>query len=177
MIEEEKRELTAKEKNVLTIIIALVVLVIFLGISIFDKINDSKHEMEESMKTVLVTDESRYFTVLGCARKFLDTVQNGTQEEKLSLLKEEYKEQNRIVLNNLNNFLPKLTPQRMYTYTGEEMYQKRLSKNVVEYYVKGNIKELVFEDDPIYTKYDLTITLYESKFVFAVTPGIGGMNS
>lgn len=176
-MEEEKRKLTAKEKNVLTIIVALIVLVVFLGISIFDKINESKREMEESMKTVLVTDESRYFTVLGCARKFLDTVQNGTQEEKMSLLKEEYKEQNRIVLNNLNSFLPNLTPQRMYIYTGEEMYQRRLSKNVVEYYLTGSIKDVVFEGDPIYTKYDLTITLYESKFVFAVTPGIGGMNS
>lgn len=176
MIEEEKRELTAKEKNVLTIIVALIILVIFLGMSIFDKIDRAKEEMKESMKTVLVTDESRYFTVLGCARKFIDTVQNGTQEEKMSLLKEDYKEQNRVTTNNLSTFLPKLDPQSMYTFVGEEMYQKRISKNVVEYYLKGSIKELKFEENPVYTEYNLTVTLYESKFTFAIEPGIRGMN-
>lgn len=175
-MDTEKRELTLKEKNILTIILSLLVLLVFIGIGIYDKYMESKEEMEESMKTTLVQDESRYMTVLSCARKFLDTVQNGTSDEIISLLKNDYRDTYNINANNLSNYVPKLAKDPIYVYAGEEMYQKRISKNVIEYYLIGNIKEEVLDDISKYTKYDLTITLYENKFVFSIKPGIGDAN-
>lgn len=174
-METEKREMTTKEKNILTIIIALLVLIAFITISLVENYMRAKREQEESMKTVLVTDNSRYFTVLGCAKKFLNHSQTGSTEDLLSLLKDEYKESFRITASNVRNFVPKLDAGSTYDYEGGAMYQHRISKNVVEYYIDGKIKKGNFDEDATFVDYDLTIILYEDKLLFAVKPGIGDL--
>lgn len=167
------KELNEKEKNILTIIVALGVLVVFLGASLIGKYFDAKKEKEESMKTVLVTDNSRYFTVLGCADKFISYLKEGDAESLLLLLEEEYKDSFGVNVGNVKNFLPALDKDSMYEYVGEEMFQHRVSEKVVEYYLKGKIKKSILDEQSTFKRYDLTVILYEDKFLFAVKPGIG----
>lgn len=169
------KDLNENEKNILTTIVMLIIFVcflIYLGVS---KYIESKKEQEESMKTVLVTDASRYLTVANCVKKYLSTVQTGATDDILLLLNEEYKSEHAITQRNLSNYIPKLDRNFIYDYAGEEMYQHRISKNVVEYYLKGRIKKSQLDEDDIYTKYDITVVLYEDKFLFSIKPGIGGL--
>lgn len=168
--------MTQKEKNIATIVFAVAILIFFFTWSIIDNFIEAKKEQEESMKTVLVTDAGRYFTVIGCAKKFISYVQNGTNEDILLILNDEYKTSNGILESNLRNYVPSLSKDIIYDYVGKEMYQHRISKNVVEYYVKGSIKGTVLDEPSTYVNYDLTIILYENEFLFSVRPGIGDLN-
>lgn len=167
--------MTPKEKNIMTIVFALAVLVFFFAWSLIDNYNEAKKEQQKSMETVLVTDAGRYMTVIGCAKKFITYIQNGTEEDLLLLLNEEYKNSNRILASNVRNYVPSLESGPIYDYVGKEMYQHRISQNVVEYYVKGRIKRTVLDADSVYIDYDLTVVLYENEFLFSIKPGIGDL--
>ncbi len=170
------KELTEKEKNILTIIVALGVLVVFLGASLIGKYIDLRKEKKESMKTVLVTDNSRYFTVIGCADKFISYIKEGDASNILTILEEDYKTSNNISEINVKNYVPTLDKNALYDYVGDEMYQHRVSEKVVEYYVKGKIKTSLLDEESSYKDYYLTIVLYEDKFLFSVKPGIEDLN-
>lgn len=170
------KEMQERDKNILKIIIALLVFVLFMGGSLIGKYIDAKKIQKESQKTVLVTDESRYITVINCAKKFLNYVQNDNKADILLLLEDGYKDSFRITENNIKNFIPVLNKNYLYDYKGEEMYQKRISEKVIEYYVKGKIKASQMDEPPTFTNYDLTVVLYEDKFLFSIKPGIGGLN-
>ncbi len=170
------KNMQEKDKNILKIILALTVLVFFIGWNLLSKYMDAKKEQELSQKTVLVTDNNRYITVINCVNKFLNYVQSDNKDDILLLLEEDYKNSFRINSSNVKNFIPILGQNFLYDYKGSEMYQKRISKTVIEYYVKGKIRKSKLDELPAYTDYDVTIILYEDKFVFAVKPGIGGLD-
>jgi len=173
---EKIRNLDARGKNIFECILIVLAVIVFLGILLVENIMDAKREQEESMKTILVTDASRYFTVLSCVRSFVNTVSTGSRSDLVLLLDSDYKERNRIDEVNVKTFLPELDASSSYDYTGDEMYEKRLSKNVTTYFVKGRIKKVLFDENPVYMNYDMTITLHESDFIFTVEPGIGGLD-
>ena len=169
------KDLNENEKNVLTSIVFVLIFIsflIYLGVS---KLIEAKKEQEESQKTVLVTDAGRYFTAVNCVKSYLNYVQRGNTDDMLLLLNEEYKEANRITASTVRNHIPKLEYNYMYDYVGEEMYQHRISKNVVEYYIKGRIKKSQMDEDSTYSDYDVTVVLYEDKFLYSIKPRIGGL--
>lgn len=177
MSDEKKKysDLNENEKNVLTSIIFVLIFIAFLIYIGITKIIEAKKEQEESMKTVLVTEPSRYFTAINCVQNYLNYVQRGNTDDILLLLNDEYKEENRVNASSLKNYIPTLDKNFMYDYVGEEMYQHRISKNVVEYYINGKIKKSQMDEASTYTDYDITVVLYEDKFLYSIKPGIGGL--
>ncbi len=173
---EKFKNLEPKQKNILEIFLIIGAVILIFTINLVFKAIDAKKEQEESMKTVLVTDNSRYFTVLGCAKKFITTLQSGNKNDILVSMDEEYVTQNRITESNILSYVPTLNRTNVYDYIGEEMYQHRISKNVTTYYIKGKIANIVMDEGTTYTRYDMTITLYENTFTFAVKPGIGDLD-
>lgn len=167
--------LSEKDKNIITIIVALTIFAIFIGYSLIDKAIEAKREQEESMKTVLVQDDSRYLTVISCIKKYLSYVQNGTPEDIVLLLNDEYKNAYHVTTSNAKNFIPVLSKDYVYEYAGAEMYQHRISKGVVEYYVKGKIKATQLDSPSTYIDYNVTVVLYESELLFSIKPGIEGL--
>lgn len=165
-----------KGKNIKTMIAAVLVLIGFLTFNLVENIIKARKEQEASKQITLVTDNSRYFTALNCVKQFLSYVQNGTNSDILLLLNEEYKTSNRILESNVKGFVPSLNKDTMYEYVGEEMYTKRISKNITEYYIKGKIKSYIMDEPAKYFDYDVTIILYENQLIFSVKPGIGDLN-
>lgn len=165
---KKRKKLTEKQKNIIEIIIAIAILILFIGYRIYEKYTKTKNEMLLSQQKTIVTDDSRFFTVISCINKYLNTVQNGNPNEILLLLNEEYKEAKGINANNYQKFIPSLNKSNLYEYEGNEMYQKIISKNVVEYYVYGNIKKSNMDDVAERTKYNLTVVLYENEFTYSI---------
>ena len=172
---KKNKKLSEKQKNIIEIIIAIVILILFIGYRIYENYSKTKKEMFLSQQKTIVTDDSRFFTVLSCVNKYLNTIQNGNPNEILLILNDEYKEENGINIDNYQNFVPSLDKSSIYDYEGTEMYQKRISKNVVEYYVYGNIKENNMVDAPVRTKYNLTVVLYENEFVYSIKDGVASI--
>lgn len=171
----KNKKLNEKQKNIIEIIIAVVILILFIGYRIYENYTKAKNEMILSQQKTIVTDDSRFFTVISCINKYLNTVQNGNPNDILLILNEEYKEANGINNNNYQKFIPSLDKTKLYEYEGNEMYQKRISKNVIEYYVYGNIKESNMDDDPVRTKYNLTVILYENEFIYSIKTGVANI--
>ncbi|HBA37388.1 MAG TPA: hypothetical protein DCY94_01565 [Firmicutes bacterium] len=167
------RELDARGRNIFEIVMVILLSLGFLIYVLWSNFLKARAIQEESMRTVIVQDGSRYFTVLGCAKKYVETVVSKDKENILTLLTEDYKEKNRITEANVYNYIPNLDASALYDYEGEEMYQHRLSKNVVEYYLKGKIKKLLMDEATVTVDYDMTVTLYENEFLFSIRPGIG----
>lgn len=164
--------LDARGRNIFEIVVVVVFAVGFVAYMLISNAIEAKRIQEESMKTILVQDASRYFTVLGCAQKFVNTIQIGNKEDILTVLDEDYKEKNRINESTVHNYIPKLEVDSVYDYEGMEMYQHRISKNVVKFYLKGRIKKSILDEISTSFDYDLSITLYENEFTFSVRPGI-----
>lgn len=173
---EKYSNMSPREKNIFETILIISLAAIFLLGSLIGNLVDARKEQKESMKTVLVTDNSRYFTVIGCAKKYLSYLKDNSTEEILTILNEEYKESNRILASNLYTYVPRLNKDTIYDYVGEEMYQHRVSKNIVEYYVFGKIKTDNLDQESTYMDYDMTIILYENEFIFSVKPGVGDLS-
>lgn len=161
-----------KDNDWFKLIIAIVVLIAIVGLIIFINYRNAKKEAEISQETVIVTNPSRYYTVVGCVKKFLNYVQMGNKSNLLLLLNDEYKEEKQITEANIDLYLPQFTNEYTYDYVSDEMYQKRISKNVTEYYVKGKIQKSQLYEDDIYEDYDLTVILYENEFLFSIKPGV-----
>ncbi len=173
---EKYKNLNPRDKNILeTILIIIISIVLAASVLISDAIKAQKVKLE-SMKTILVKDNSRYFTVIGCAEKFIENVSNKKTENILLLIDPNYKERNRIESSNLYSYVPSLDSSSSYNYIGREMYEHKISKNVTEYFVRGFIKTNKMDELPIYMPYDMTVTLQESEFTFTVKPGIGGLD-
>lgn len=173
---EKYKNLNPKQKNIFEIILIIGIVILVFAINLITKTIDAKKEQTESMKTVLVTDYSRYFTVLGCAKKFITTLSSGNKSDIILSMNEDYITKNRITEENVLSYVPSLDTTGMYDYVGEEMYQHKISKNVTTYYLKGKIANLVMDETTTYTRYDLTITLYENTFTFTIKPGIGDLD-
>lgn len=165
------KKLNPKEKDVFQIIIVLVALIVFIGYNIFKDYNTKKSEYIESTKTKIVTDASRYYTVLNCAQKYINYVYNNDTEKILTVMDEQYKKDYGVTAINISNFTPKLESNYMYDYVGNGMHYKIISENVSEYYIDGQIKKSIMDGDGEYLDYDVTVTLYEDKFIFSVKPG------
>ncbi len=173
---EKFKSLEPKQKNILEIFLIIGLVILVFTINLISKVIDAKKEQIESMKTVLVTDNSLYFTVLGCAKKFLTTLQSGNKSDIILSMDEEYITQNRITEANVLSYVPTLNRTSVYDYIGEEMYEHRISKNVTTYYIKGKIANSIMDESSTYTRYDMTITLFENTFTFTVKPGIGDLD-
>lgn len=166
------KEMDEKQRNIIEIIIGIAIIIIFLVFNGISSINNAKKETELSKETTLVKDNSRYFTALSCAQRYIESIAYNKTDDVLILLNNEYKGEYGINKNNLNNFIPKLNKELSHDYVGGEMYSKKISKNVTEYYIKGKIKSTEYEAGSTYQNYDLTVILYENTLTFSIRPGV-----
>lgn len=166
------KSLSDTGQDIFKIVVALVFLAGFVVVTLIDNYKTAQKEMEISHQKEIVTDNSRYFTVIGCVKKYLNYVQTGATDEILLLLNSEYKDQYGVNSANLSNHIPRLDTDAIYDYIGTEMYQKRISKNVIEFYVKGQIVKDIMDEKDEYKDYSITVILYEKDFLFSIRPGV-----
>ncbi len=164
------------KKDIIKITLALLVLVFFMGLKLYDNYRDAKIEAEISSKRILVKEPSRYFTVIGCIDKYLKYVQNNDIDNIWTILNSEYKNEFNIKKDYIYNYIPNLNDGAIYTYKGYEMESKKVSKNITEYYVNGKIKRTIMDESDTFIDYDFTVILYENEMLFSIRPGVKNEN-
>lgn len=164
----KKNKMSEKEKNILEIIIALLILTVFIGYRIYNSHIESREVYGEEH---IVSDANRYFTAINCAKKFISSLEKGSANDILSILDSNYKNTNGINASNYRSFVPNIDSSYLYDYVGGVMIEKRISKTCVEYHIDGEIKKYSLNGDIAYEDYDLIVTLFENDLLFSVRPG------
>lgn len=155
----------------------ILLLLTFIGIIILMtlSLNSTKErlllEKEKNDKAKETTDYNKYLSAVQCVNLFLDTIIKD-ENEALILLNEEYKQKYNITTNNIKSFLPALSKNFLHDFKTNKIYQKKISKNVTEYYLKGEIVSSAMDMNTTYTDLDVTIVFYETDETFSIKLGI-----
>lgn len=157
-----------KKDNYILLIIIICILVSVLGLLYLNKMDSNNNDKEES-KYYLLNDYSRFFTINSCVNKYITSLQSNKYDNVLKLLDKEYIESNNISSDNVSNYVDNLNGN--YNYITNKIYYTELSKNIINYYVKGYLVSDELDNisndkiDKYYiVKFDLTNNL------FSITP-------
>lgn len=129
-----------------------------------------KVEQENSLKLTYATNHKQFFIALNCAEQFLKIVSENNINDIMSLINIEYKNENNITKDNILNYLPKLSANKMHKFSATKVFKKRISKNVIEYYLEGKIISLSMGEESS-KDYTLGIVLYEDKNIYSIKFG------
>lgn len=123
-----------KKDNYVILIIIILILISVLGLLYLNK-SDNKDIKEEKVNYYLLNDYSRFFTINSCINKYVSNLNNKNYDNILKILDSDYKNQNNIDINNINNFIDNLDGN--YNFVSKKIYYNELSKDIIIYYIKG----------------------------------------
>ncbi len=159
------------KKNILLLTILIIIMIV--GLTLHDYRNPS-NGVKVTKKITLVDDYSRFFTISNASNKYINYLQNRDKDNLMFLLSDSYIEGNNINKNNILTKL-KLLDEGEYNFEARNMYQEKFSKNIIRYYIKGNLTRIMIDQ---YTKpidYYLIVDLYLDNSTFSVIPYDGKM--
>lgn len=159
-----------------TYIIIIIGVVTILGTIFLNKIlkKDSKNNNSNSTSIHLVENYSDFFTVNGCATKYINYLTSENKEALIKVLNESYVSQNKITKENILTKLDNFSG-RSLTYSATKMYEEPLSKKVNKYYIKGTLYEDSIDGSTKSGDYYLIVTIDNSQKLFNITPYDGKM--
>lgn len=133
---------------------------------------DVKKETKTEIK--LVESYSDFFTVNGCASKYINYLTSEDKDALIKVLNENYKTKNNItkenILTKLDNFAG-----RSLTYSATKIYEEKISDTIKKYYLKGNLNEDTIDSITKVGEYYLIVTIDSSSRLFDITPYDGQM--
>ena len=130
-------KLTEDQRKVLLIWFFLLIFLIG-AVSLFSyRRIKSKFHNEVDKQYNIVTDYSRYYTVLNILDKYYTYINNGNYEDVLKMLDKDFVNENHIDTHTITNFIKKYDIRT--TYKGSLMCSKRLGNGYTSYYVSGNV--------------------------------------
>lgn len=159
------------KKNIF--LLTILIIIIIVGLTLHDYRNPS-NGVKVTKKITLVDDYSRFFTISNASNKYINYLQNRDKDNLMFLLSDSYIEGNNINKNNILTKL-KLLDEGEYNFEARNMYQEKFSKNIIRYYIKGNLTRIMIDQ---YTKpidYYLIVDLYLDNSTFSVIPYDGKM--
>lgn len=159
------------KKNILLLTILIIIMIV--GLTLHDYRNPS-NGVKVTKKITLVDDYSRFFTISNASNKYINYLQNRDKDNLMFLLSDSYIVGNNINKNNILTKL-KLLDEGEYNFEARNMYQEKFSKNIIRYYIKGNLTRIMIDQ---YTKpidYYLIVDLYLDNSTFSVIPYDGKM--
>ncbi len=161
-------EFNLTKNNIIVIIIFLIVL--FSGLMLYNYRQD-KFGSEKSNKISLVDNYSRFFSISNAANKYINYLNKQDAKKLIILLNDNYQTENNINLENVLHKLSLLDSNKDYNFEARKMYEEKITKNIIRYYIYGNLKENIMDDDYVRPlNYYLIIDLDISKMLFNVTP-------
>ena len=162
---------------ILVIVTVLVVVITFI-------LNKDIEEPKTSQINI-VTNYSNFYTVDSCLFRTVTYLSTKDKDSILLILNEEYKKNNNITEKNVLSFFPTIDENSIFT--SKKMYYENLDKNIVKYYVYGNVIENKILDDDLITSeqgIDLYFIVYidTNGSIFSIEPYngdifIGGVNN
>ncbi|MDD2238877.1 MAG: hypothetical protein PHH51_03250 [Bacilli bacterium] len=160
-------ELKLTKNNVIIIIIFLIVL--FSGLILYNY-RQPKPMVEEKTKISLVTDYGRFFSISNAANKYISYLNNQDINNLILLLNSKYKEKNNINSDNILHNLTLLDTEKEYIFEARKMYNEKINKNIIRYYIYGYLSENVMDEYFRPEDYYLIIDLDINNLIFDVTP-------
>jgi hypothetical protein len=124
--------------------------------------------------TYLVSNYSRFFTISGCANKYVGFLSNKNSESLYKLLSKSYIKKHNItkenILSNLDDFGGDI-----YNFEARKMYAKNINSNTIRYYVYGYLNKQLMDSYFEPKDYYLIIDLDINNSLFSVTPYTGNI--
>ncbi|MDD4705967.1 MAG: hypothetical protein PHS24_01965 [Bacilli bacterium] len=160
-------ELKLTKNNIIVIIVFLIVL--FSGLILFEY-RQPKPLVEEKTKISLVADYGRFFSINNATNKYISYLNKQDINSLMLLLNNKYKEKNNINSDNILHKLSLLDINKEYVFEAQKMYNEKLSKNIIRYYIYGYLNEDVMEEYHKPIDYYLIIDLDINNMIFDVTP-------
>lgn len=163
------KKLDKKEYVLIGIFVLIVTLVIFLvrGNHKNDQFINT-NDNQKSGKYGSVTVPSTFFTVQGCAEKYINTVSSKNKDNILILLNDKYKNKNSINEDNVLNVVDDL--EGTYSFKAKKMYQERINNNQTKYYLYGKLIKNILNEIDEGKDYYLIVDIYNDSYTFDVTP-------
>lgn len=130
--------LSDDQRKVLRIwfIVGLIILLLLLIFSYSVYKEKKENEALYNSSYTKVKDYSRYYTVASLVEKFYSYINSKDYNSVLIILNNDYKNNNSINIDNLDNYLPKHDVS--IGFQPGLMCSKQMSKNLTSYYIKGN---------------------------------------
>ena len=160
-------ELKLTKNNIIIIIIFLIVM--FSGLLIFNYRQEDS-STESNYKTSLVKDYGRFFSISNAANKYISYLNKQDINSLILLLNNKYKEKNNITDDNILHKLLLLDTNKEYIFEARKMYNEKINKNIIRYYIFGYLNENVMDEYIRPIDYYLIIDLDINNMIFNVTP-------
>ena len=163
-----------EEKDKKALLIAIILgLLVLLAYKLFFEHKKIIKEKIDTKTISIVTDQSDFYTISSCVSKYLNYLCSDDSKDLIILLSDEYKKENSITEDNINDFIDFLDG--LYSFNPKKMYVQRKSKNVYKFYVYGLIEQDLMDIDSVGSDYYIIIILDKKNGTFAVEPYSGEM--
>ncbi len=152
--------------------IGLLILFIFIfvaGLILYNYRHPSK-EIKSSDKLKIVNDYSRFFTISNAGNKYINYLKNQDKDSLMLILSENYQEVNNITKVNILNKLALLDKNKEYSFEARKMYEEKINKNLIRYYIMGYLTEVVMDEYNPPSDYYLIIDFNPEDRTYSVTP-------
>ena len=152
------------EKKIQNILFAVFAVIIVLLIIV---VNKTEKDYKKS-DPFLVNNPSTFFTIDGCANKYVNAIFSKNVVDVMKMLGNEYAKKNNI---DSYNVLNKIGFDKDYaSFSSKKMYQVDVNSEKVVYYIYGLLNENIMDEYPIGKEYYLKIDVDKKKMTFTVTP-------
>lgn len=130
-----------KDNNskIIAILLAIVTIVVVL-ISLF--LSNSKKDDDSDV--AIVNSASQFFTVNSCLYRVTNYIYKKNTDGLIKVLNSKYKKDNKINKDNILEIFPNITQDSIFV--SKKMYYKELTKDIIKYYVYGEIKPNILHD-------------------------------
>lgn len=162
--------------KIIILLAAIIILVIGTILAILIYFPDEKADDKEKNEITVVTEVTRvknrndFFTVSSCVTRYLNYLTTKETDILYAYLDESYRKEKGITKENIPEYL-KLSDE-YYTFRAREMYVAKLSGEVSQYYVYGNLG--IESTDEVDEKTDFYISIKIDKVnnTFSVIPDL-----
>lgn len=161
-----------RNEKILAIVIVIAVLILGVYKLFFEK-DDIVEEKIDTETISLVKDNSKFYTVSSCVSKYINYLSYEETENLLTLLSNNYKQNNSIDSNNIYNYINKLNAPS--SFEPKKMFEQRISKNIYKYYVSGYLQEETLDSISMKQEYYIIVIMDEKSMTFEIEPYDGSL--
>ncbi len=159
-----------KNKKVVSICLLVILAILVFALVIVERVK-YQNNLDTEGKVYNIDNYSVFFTVDECANRFIGYISSGNTENLLLLLNKEYIQKYGI---NSSNVIDKIDTMnfkdKIITMQTKKVLAKKISNNVVKYYISGELYLDEIDETTKYGNYYLEINIDSDTLIFDITP-------
>ena len=147
--------------------IVLLVILAIITVSLIIVYNQREREFKEN-NYVLVNNASTFFTIDGCANKYISALSLNNKDNVMKLLDSKYIRDNNITIDNVFEKLD--FKEGYYVFSSKKIYQVDLSDEYIKYYIYGLLQRDALDEYDYGSGYYLIVNVDKNLNTFSITP-------